>query len=162
MAESSARRSMIFPKAKNATIDVTAFPKYQEKLKEVNELQEIVDKLINGDTSEIQGRKNNIIDLINNIDKQLNERAIQERTKERIKELENEEENILFRFRRNADNKRYPAGIHQICQGYQSVSDGFPDVQSALGTDEAASLSQLEGEATHLCPSFCRHAYREV
>jgi len=80
--------------AKNATIDVTAFPKYQEKLKEVNELQEIVDKLINGDTSEIQGRKNNIIDLINNIDKQLNERAIQERTKERIKELENEEENI--------------------------------------------------------------------
>ena len=80
--------------AKNATIDVTAFPKYQETLKEVNELQEIVDKLINGDTSEIQGRKNNIIDLINNIDKQLNERAIQERTKERIKELENEEENI--------------------------------------------------------------------
>lgn len=80
--------------AKNATIDVTAFPKYQEKLKEVNELQEIVDKLINGDTSEIQGRKNNIIDLINNIDKQLNERDIQERTKERIKELENEEENI--------------------------------------------------------------------
>ena len=80
--------------AKNETIDVTVFPKYQEKLKEVNELQEIVDKLINGDTSEIQGRKNNIIDLINNIDKQLNERDIQERTKERIKELENEEENI--------------------------------------------------------------------
>lgn len=60
----------------------------------------------------------------------------------------------MFRFRRNADNKRYPTGIHQICQGYRSVSDGFPDVQSAPGTDEAASLSQLEGEATHLCPSF--------
>lgn len=80
--------------AKNVTIDVTIFPKYQEKLKEVNELQEIVDKLISSDTSEIQDRKNNIIDLINNIDKQLNERTIQERTKERIKELENEEENI--------------------------------------------------------------------
>ena len=38
----------------------------------------------------------------------------------------------------------------------------FPDVQSAPGTDEVASFSQLEGEATHLCPSFCRHAYREV
>lgn len=80
--------------AKNAIIDVTTFPKYQEKLKEVNELQEIVDKLISSDTSEVQDRKNNIISLINNIDKQLNERTVQERTKERIKELENEEENI--------------------------------------------------------------------
>lgn len=80
--------------AKNTIIDVTTFPKYQEKLKEVNELQEIVDKLISSDTSEVQDRKNNIISLINNIDKQLNERTVQERTKERIKELENEEENI--------------------------------------------------------------------
>lgn len=55
--------------AKNAIIDVTTFPKYQEKLKEVNELQEIVDKLISSDTSEVQDRKNNIISLINNIDK---------------------------------------------------------------------------------------------
>ena len=50
----------------------------------------------------------------------------------------------------------------RYAKGHRSVSDGFPDVQSAPGTDEAASLSQLEGEATHLCPSFCRHAYREV
>lgn len=46
----------------------------------------------------------------------------------------------MFRFRRNADNKRYSAGIHQICQGYRSFSDGFPDVQSAPGTDEVASF----------------------
>lgn len=46
----------------------------------------------------------------------------------------------MFRFRRNADNKRYPAGIHQICQGYRSFSNGFPDVQSAPGTDEVASF----------------------
>lgn len=74
--------------------DVTSLPQYQEKLKEVEKLQEIVNKLIADDTTEIQNRKSNIIQQINNIDKQLNERDVQEKTKARIEELEKQEEDI--------------------------------------------------------------------
>lgn len=59
----------------------------------------------------------------------------------------------MFRFRRNADNKRYAAGIHQICQGYRSFSDGIPDVQSAPDTDEVASFPNWKAKQlifTHL------------
>lgn len=74
--------------------DVTSLPQYQEKLKEVEKLQEIVNKLVADDTTEIQNRKSNIIQQINNIDKQLNERNVQEKTKARIEELEKQEEDI--------------------------------------------------------------------
>ena len=74
--------------------DVTSLPQYQEKLKEVEKLQEIVNKLVADDTTEIQNRKSNIIQQINNIDKQLNERDVQEKTKSRIEELEKQEEDI--------------------------------------------------------------------
>ena len=74
--------------------DVTSLPQYQEKLKEVEKLQEIVNKLVADDTTEIQNRKSNIIQQINNIDKQLNERDVQEKTKARIEELEKQEEDI--------------------------------------------------------------------
>lgn len=74
--------------------DVTSLPQYQEKLKEVEKLQEIVNKLVADDTTEIQNRKSNIIQQINNIDKQLNERDVQEKTKARIEELEKQEEYI--------------------------------------------------------------------
>lgn len=74
--------------------DVTSLPQYQEKLKEVEKLQEIVNRLVADDTTEIQNRKSNIIQQINNIDKQLNERNVQEKTKARIEELEKQEEDI--------------------------------------------------------------------
>lgn len=74
--------------------DVTALPQYQEKLNELENLQEEVSKLISEDTTEIRNKKSNIVEQINSIDKQLNERTVQERTKTRITELEQEEENI--------------------------------------------------------------------
>ena len=73
---------------------MTSLPQYQEKLKEVEKLREIVNKLVADDTTEIQNRKSNIIQQINNIDKQLNERDVQEKTKARIEELEKQEEDI--------------------------------------------------------------------
>lgn len=69
--------------------DVTSLPEYQEKLKEVEKLQEFVNQMVTDDTTEIQNKKSNIIENINNIDKQLNERNVQEKTKARIEELKN-------------------------------------------------------------------------
>lgn len=74
--------------------DVTKLPQYQEKLKELEELQKVVDNLVKEDTAEIQNRKTSIMEQINNIDKQLNEKNVQERTAMRIEELKSEEENI--------------------------------------------------------------------
>jgi chromosome segregation ATPase len=76
------------------SFDVTSLPEYQEKIKELEKLQEEINKLVNNDTTEIQNKKSNIMEQINNIDKQLNERDVQEKTKIRIKELENEEEEL--------------------------------------------------------------------
>lgn len=74
--------------------DVTSLPEYQEKLKEVEKLQEFVNQMVTDDTTEIQNKKSSIIENINNIDKQLNERNVQEKTKARIEELEKQEEEI--------------------------------------------------------------------
>ena len=74
--------------------DVTSLPEYQEKLKEVEKLQEFVNQMVTDDTTEIQNKKSNIIENINNIDKQLNERNVQEKTKARIEELKKQEEEI--------------------------------------------------------------------
>lgn len=74
--------------------DVTKLPQYQEKLKELEELQKVVENLVKEDTAEIQNRKTSIMEQINNIDKQLNEKNVQERTAMRIEELKSEEENI--------------------------------------------------------------------
>lgn len=81
-------------KEKIETFDVTKLPQYQEKLKELEELQKVVDNLVKEDTAEIQNRKTSIMEQINNIDKQLNEKNVQERTEMRIEELKSEEENI--------------------------------------------------------------------
>ncbi|MBR3697561.1 MAG: AAA family ATPase [Clostridia bacterium] len=74
--------------------DVTILPQYQEKIKEVENLEQIVNKIVASDTTEIQHKKSNIMEQINNIDRQLNERDVQEKTKMRISELEKEEEEI--------------------------------------------------------------------
>ena len=80
------------------TFDVTALPQYQEKLKEIEKLEEIVNNLVSEDITEIQNKKSSIIEQINDIDKQLNERVVQEKTKTRIEELEKEEENIAHKI----------------------------------------------------------------
>lgn len=85
-------------KSSSETFDVTALPQYQEKLKEIEKLEEIVNNLVSEDITEIQNKKSNIIEQINNIDKQLNERVVQEKTKTRIEELEKEEENISHKI----------------------------------------------------------------
>lgn len=74
--------------------DVTSLPEFQEKQKEIEKLQEMVNQMVADDTTEIQNRKSSIIEQINNIDRQLNEREVQEKTKARIEELEKQEEEI--------------------------------------------------------------------
>lgn len=81
-------------KAVEKEFDVTLVPEYQEKQKEVDKLQEMVNQIVADDTTEIQNRKSNIIQQINSIDKQLNDRDVQEKTKDRIEELEKQEEDI--------------------------------------------------------------------
>ncbi|MBQ2937590.1 MAG: AAA family ATPase [Clostridia bacterium] len=81
-------------KEKVGPFDITTLPQYQEKLKELEKLQSVVDGLVKEDTTEIQNRKANITDQINNINKQLNEKVVQEKTKNRIQELENAEQEL--------------------------------------------------------------------
>ena len=66
----------------------------KEKIKEIEKIQKEVDSLKSEDTSEIYNKKSEIIEKINEIDKKLNERDVQEKTKERINELENKEVEI--------------------------------------------------------------------
>lgn len=81
-------------KESDNTFDVTSMPEYIEKDKKVKELEERVKNLTNGDISELQNKKAEITEEINKLNKTLNEKEIQEKTKERIAELENEEEVI--------------------------------------------------------------------
>lgn len=74
--------------------DVTKLPQYQEKIKQVGELQTAISKIVQSDTTEISNKKAKLVDQINEIDKKLNERDTQEKTKARIEELEAEEESI--------------------------------------------------------------------
>ena len=74
--------------------DVTKLPQYQEKVKQVEELQTAISKIVQSDTTEISDKKAKLVDQINEIDKKLNERDTQEKTKARIEELEAEEESI--------------------------------------------------------------------
>ena len=74
--------------------DVTKLPQYQEKIKQVEELQTAISKIVQSDTTEISNKKAKLVDQINEIDKELNERDTQEKTKARIEELEAEEESI--------------------------------------------------------------------
>lgn len=74
--------------------DVTKLPQYQEKIKQVEELQMAISKIVQSDTTEISNKKAKLVDQINEIDKKLNERDTQEKTKARIEELEAEEESI--------------------------------------------------------------------
>ncbi len=75
-------------------VDITEIPEYKEKIIEIEKLQKEVDSLKSEDTSEIYNKKSEIIEKINEIDKKLNERDVQEKTKERINELENKEVEI--------------------------------------------------------------------
>ena len=81
-------------KENDNTFDITSMPEYSEKDKKVKELEEKVKNLTNGDISELQIKKAEITEEINKLNKTLNEREIQEKTKERITELQNEEEVI--------------------------------------------------------------------
>ena len=74
--------------------EVTKLPQYQEKIKQVEELQTAISKIVQSDTTEISNKKAKLVDQINEIDKKLNERDTQEKTKARIEELEAEEESI--------------------------------------------------------------------
>lgn len=81
-------------KEEDNSFDVTKLPEYNDKIKEIEELEERVKNLTNGDISYLQNKKVEIAEEINKLNKTLNEREIQDKTKERITELQNEEENI--------------------------------------------------------------------
>lgn len=81
-------------KENDTSFNITSLPEYNNKIKEIEELEERVKSLTNGDISYLQNRKAQITEEINKLNKILNEREIQNKTKERITELENEEENI--------------------------------------------------------------------
>lgn len=76
------------------SFDVTSLPEYSNKIKEIEELEEKVKNLTNGDISYLQNKKAEIIEEINKLNKTLNEREIQEKTKQRIEELQTSEEDI--------------------------------------------------------------------
>ena len=81
-------------KVNDTSFDITSLPEYNNKISEIEKLEEKVKNLTNGDISYLQNRKLEISEEINKLNKILNEREIQEKTKERITELQNEEENI--------------------------------------------------------------------
>lgn len=81
-------------KENNNTFDITALPEYSNKIKEIDELQEKVNKLASEDISGIQNKKAEILEKINDLNKTLNEKETQEKTKERIEELKKQEEEI--------------------------------------------------------------------
>lgn len=81
-------------KEEDNSFNVTTLPEYNDKIKEIEELEERVKNLTNGDISYLQNKKLEITEEINKLNKTLNEREIQNKTKERITELQNEEENI--------------------------------------------------------------------
>ena len=85
-------------KENDNSFDVTLLPEYNNKIKEIEELEEKVNNLTNGDISYLQNKKVEITEEINKLNKILNERDIQEKTKLRIEELQNEEENISMKI----------------------------------------------------------------
>lgn len=85
-------------KENDNSFDITELPEYSNKIKEIEELEEKVRNLTNEDTSYLQNQKAEITEEINKLNKTLNERDIQEKTKHRIEELETEEENLAKRI----------------------------------------------------------------
>lgn len=85
-------------KENDNSFDVTLLPEYNNKIKEIEELEEKVNNLANGDISYLQNKKEEITEEINKLNKILNERDIQEKTKLRIEELQNEEKDISMKI----------------------------------------------------------------
>ena len=81
-------------KEEENSFDITTLPEYIDKIKEIEELEERVKNLTNGDISYLQNKKVEITEEINKLNKTIDKREIQYKTKERITELQNEEENI--------------------------------------------------------------------
>ena len=93
-------------KTKEVEFDITAVPEYKQKEKEIEKLQEEVNMIVQSDTTEIQNKRSAVLEQINNINKKLNERDIQEKTKSRIEELETEEKEISQKIQ-NLEAQQY-------------------------------------------------------
>lgn len=76
------------------TFDVNSVPEYQEKQKQVDNLQEEVNKLVSIDITETQSRRTDILKKIEDVSKQLARKTVEEEVKTRITELEQQEEDI--------------------------------------------------------------------
>ncbi len=77
--------------AEEKPFDVNDDPTYKRKIDEVNKLTEIVENLSSQDITDLQNKKSEITKEIININQKLIERDTQEKTKLRIKELEDKE-----------------------------------------------------------------------
>lgn len=84
----------IIQKENEFNFDVTSLPEYAEREKRINELEEQVNNLTYNNLSTYQSQKLVIQSQINDIDKQLNIKEQQQQARERIAELEKEEESI--------------------------------------------------------------------
>lgn len=84
----------IIQKENEFNFDVTSLPEYAEREKKINELEEQVNNLTYNNLSTYQSQKLVIQSQINDIDKQLNIKEQQQQARERIAELEKEEESI--------------------------------------------------------------------
>ena len=78
----------------NKQFDVTETFEYREKAAKVEKLQQEVNLLTSEDTTYIYNKRSEFIEEINEIDKKLNERDTQQKTKQRISELEEKEKEI--------------------------------------------------------------------
>ena len=76
------------------TFDVNSVEEYQEKQKQVDNLQEEVNKLISIDITEIQSRRTDILKKIEDVSNQLARKTVEEEVKTQITELEKKEEDI--------------------------------------------------------------------
>ncbi len=72
-------------------LDVTCMPEYQEKMKEVENLQKEVDSIMNDDLSDLQNKKEKINNQVIDIDKKLVRKEIDEKIKSDIEKYKNEE-----------------------------------------------------------------------
>ena len=90
----NSKLDLIIQKENEFNFDVTSLPEYAEREKKINDLEEQVNNLTYNNLSTYQSQKLVIQSQINDIEKQLNIKEQQQQARDRIAELEKEEESI--------------------------------------------------------------------
>lgn len=90
----NSKLDLIIQKENEFNFDVISLPEYAEREKKINDLEEQVNNLTYNNLSTYQSQKLVIQSQINDIEKQLNIKEQQQQARDRIAELEKEEESI--------------------------------------------------------------------